>query len=159
MEQVEPQLRNDIKRQQTNRLIHIGISAGLLVLCFGAFLVYVCRPSIWPAISQVTSTMVESVFALLICLALPTGYTIFAAYFCRKSLEKEIELMKQASKQAPLQNKPVAPAPCKERYVLIARYAILAIAIAFIIFGYANDGIADVIGKAAKICTECVGLG
>lgn len=157
--QVEPQLQGSIQRQAKNRLLHILISAGLLLVGSTVFMAYVCRPSIWPAISQVTSTMVESVFALLMCLALPAGYTIFTAYFCRKSLDKEIELMKEAAKLAPSQNKLAAAAPKKELGILIARYSMMAIAIVCIVYGFANDGVADVIGKAAKICTECVGLG
>ena len=156
---VEPELAKNIRRQQMLRYLHISISAALLVIFSAVFLAYVCRPSIWPAIGQVTATMVESVFALLICMAIPTGYTIFATYFCRKSLDEEIELMKIAAKQAPTQNKPAAPAPKKQLGLLIARYSILAVAVFLIVFGYCQGGVADVIGKAAKICTECVGLG
>lgn len=158
LNQCDPELQHGVARQQNARLLHITISTVLLVVAAAAFLAYVCRPSIWPAISEITATMVQAVFALLICMAIPTGYFIFTAYFCRRSLDKEIELMKQASKQAPRQ--PITVTSRKNAQTLLAvRYLILGLAIAFVIAGYTMGGITDVIGKAAKICTECVGLG
>ena len=43
--------------------------------------------------------------------------------------------------------------------VIIVRLIILAVAAAFIIIGSLNGGMADVLGKAVRICTECIGLG
>ena len=37
--------------------------------------------------------------------------------------------------------------------------AILAVGALFVILGIANGGMADVVQKAIKICTECIGLG
>lgn len=154
----DPELQHRIARLQNFRLLHIMISAILLVIASAAFLAHVCRSDIWPAISEVTATMVESAFALLISMAIPAGYSIFTAYFCRSSLDKEIELMRTAAKQAPRESIPVASA--KNQQVLLAvRYLILGLAVGLVIAGYSMGGAADVIGKAAKICTECVGLG
>ncbi|MBR2651015.1 MAG: hypothetical protein IKD45_05075 [Clostridia bacterium] len=41
----------------------------------------------------------------------------------------------------------------------IARLAIIALAVVLIIIGISNGGMADVLGKAVQICTECIGLG
>ncbi len=158
LNQCDPELQRRITRQQNLRLLHMIISAVLFVIASAAFLAYVCRPDIWPSISEVTATMAESAFALLISMAIPTGYSIFTAYFCRSSLDKEIELMRTAAKQAPRESIPVTSA--KNPQILLAvRYFILGLAVAFVIAGYSMGGVADVIGKAAKICTECVGLG
>ena len=40
-----------------------------------------------------------------------------------------------------------------------ARIAIIALAVVFIILGVNNGGMEDVVQKAVKICTECIGLG
>ena len=37
--------------------------------------------------------------------------------------------------------------------------AVLAASVAFIIVGIVNGGMSDVLGKAVRICTECIGLG
>lgn len=46
-----------------------------------------------------------------------------------------------------------------ERVLLISRLAILALALVFVGVGILNGGMADVLGKAVRICTECIGLG
>ena len=37
--------------------------------------------------------------------------------------------------------------------------AILVVGIVCIVLGVRNGGMADVLGKAIRICTECIGLG
>ncbi|MBQ8341826.1 MAG: thioredoxin [Clostridia bacterium] len=39
------------------------------------------------------------------------------------------------------------------------RGVILAVGIVFVVLGVLNGGMADVLGKAIRICTECIGLG
>lgn len=41
----------------------------------------------------------------------------------------------------------------------IVRGVLFALAVSFIIAGVVNGGMGDVLGKAIKICTECIGLG
>ena len=43
--------------------------------------------------------------------------------------------------------------------LIVLRGIVAAISIMFIIVGIFNGGMADVLGKAVKICTECIGLG
>jgi hypothetical protein len=47
----------------------------------------------------------------------------------------------------------------KVDYLLIAKIGISICAVALVILGVFNGGMADVLGKAIKICTECIGLG
>lgn len=42
---------------------------------------------------------------------------------------------------------------------LITKLSILIIAVALIVFGFSQNGFADVLTKAVNICTECIGLG
>ena len=39
------------------------------------------------------------------------------------------------------------------------RGAILVVGIVCLVLGILNGGMADVLGKAIRICTECIGLG
>jgi hypothetical protein len=39
------------------------------------------------------------------------------------------------------------------------RIALVGVALVFIAVGVLNGGMADVLNKAIKICTECIGLG
>ncbi len=43
--------------------------------------------------------------------------------------------------------------------VWIARIVVFILAVVFLILGILNGGVADVLGKAIRICTECIGLG
>lgn len=158
MERIDPILRELMTKQQKNRRLHTIISAVLLAVFSAAFLIYACIPGRWPDVSQVTGAMVQAVIVLACSLVIPTCYTIFTAYYCRRSLDLEIRYMRIAAKQAPCQ-KQVPAAVHDGKLYLVIRYGILAVAVAFIIFGYCSGGIADVIAKAAAICTECVGLG
>ena len=45
------------------------------------------------------------------------------------------------------------------RIVWGIRGLILAVGVLFIVLGIFNGGMADVLGKAIRICTECIGLG
>ena len=46
-----------------------------------------------------------------------------------------------------------------ERTVWVLRLVVAALAVALIVAGILNGGMRDVLGKAIKICTECIGLG
>ncbi len=153
-------LADSIRKQQKARRLHTLISAVLLAVCSAIFLVYACNQTLWPEVAEITPVMLRSVLLLLGCLAIPTGYTVFTAYFCRRSMDKEIGLMKQAAKEAPASPAPVSKPACNcEKWMLAARFAIVVVAAGLLLYGYFTGGIADVIAKAAAICTECVGLG
>lgn len=47
----------------------------------------------------------------------------------------------------------------KKTNLLPIRLMVAVIAVAFIVLGIINEGYVDVLGKAIKICTECIGLG
>lgn len=75
-----------------------------------------------------------------------------------KSLDAEITAVKsiptltcEASDEVPVST--------QEQKLLLIRIGILAASVVFIVFGIANNGVADVLAKAVQICTECIGLG
>ena len=72
------------------------------------------------------------------------------------SAERELALLSGLPRK-----KPATPEIKKGNlpYMLIIRLSVIAIALAFIVIGVFNGGMADVVQKAIKICTECIGLG
>ncbi len=82
------------------------------------------------------------------------------AYLIEKSCQRELEILKDSIKAngAPV-SKRKEEAEGKVDYALVARYLIVGAAVALIILGIFNGGMSDVLEKAIKICTECIGLG
>ena len=153
-----PELLADIRRQQNARKLHIAISAALSAVCAVVFLVKACDNSYWPKPAQVTEAMIGIMPLFAVCVLVPMAYIIFTAYFCRASVRKEIELLKQAPKAA--QSTPVK-ASRHFPDVMLWGFRVLCVvaAVAFIIYGATNNGVVGVIAKAVAICTECIGLG
>ena len=86
-------------------------------------------------------------------IALAFGAVITAAFVCRRSLEREIHLLKGASGDKMPET---ASKPSRLLSVRIALYVLAAVLIAD---GISNGGMRDVLIKAINICTECIGLG
>lgn len=79
---------------------------------------------------------------------------------CHFSHCRSLALTKEALKAAPLQT-PAAPThrPTDPATLWILRGCLFAAAVVFIVLGILNHGMEDVLQKAIRICTECIGLG
>ena len=155
----EAELRAAIEKQQKGRRLATSTAAAVCAVCAAIFLIYACNGKNWAEVKYVTDSMIQSMSFFLPCLAVSLASAIVAAYFCRGSLDKEIELMKQATAQAPKKVDSPAPAARKTPAMTIVRCAVIAVAIGFIIYGVSGGGITGVVAKAVAICTECIGLG
>lgn len=98
-------------------------------------------------------------------------------YICdmlvRSGIDKECKIIKSQLAEAVGGDEEERINPYEKRYIFkqlfafiskpvvltVSKCLILALAIVFIILGIFNGGMADVLGKAVKICTECIGLG
>lgn len=159
----EPAICREIKKQHSFRKIHTAISYALLGL-FGGIALIACSCIIIFYAKEKTNEMNEAVMTamkvFLPCLFIPCVYGIFAKFFKKHSTITEIELLKKAlAEGAKVDTLPAAPKAKKETVVKIVRYAVLGIAVIILVGGFLFGGTADVLAKAAAICTECVGLG
>ena len=77
------------------------------------------------------------------------------------SLERRIALIKSAMTKSSI--KATDTTACEKaenkKLAIGIRIAVVAVAVAFIVLGIFNGGMADVLSKAINICTECIGLG
>lgn len=154
-ESCEPALAIAIRREQRIRKLHRSITAVLLASGSIVFLRYGTNPANFHQ-TEITESMEKAMYVLLPCMALPFGYSIFAAYRCRASVKKETALVKQAIADGSV--KPAEEAPTKASLPWL-RYALLVFAVGILVYGYFAGGTNDVLTKAINICTECVGLG
>ncbi len=107
-------------------------------------------------LDDINGAVIRGTVMLLVCLTVPFIMGIFATIQSRRSIRREIALMKLVA--APRQTEPGA-APVKKDKTWLIRTAILCVAVGCIVGGFLFDGWADVLTKAINICTECVGLG
>lgn len=149
-------LKAAVDKERRLRRIHRTVTAVLLAVGTAVFLWYALDVNHFH-VSQISPAMKAAMWVLLPCFGVPFAYGVLAAYVGRASIKKELTLLKQAPAEA------VSPAPAavpmSERWVLVARYAVLTVAIAAILIGFIGDGWMDVLTKAINICTECIGLG
>lgn len=131
----------------------------LLVLVIGGalFLGYAVNGNHFDQ-ADINGSMVRAMFVLFPCVGIPFVFALFAARFNEKSICREIELVKQLPVNAEKKRLHTA-APLSDTVVTAMRTVLLIAGIAFLVYGIASGGVADVLAKATKICTECIGLG
>ena len=151
-------LPDSVLAQQRSRKLHRISTLVLLLAGSVVFLVYALNGDHFHK-SQINESMIHAMYWLIPCMAVPFGYAVFTAYFCRRSIRKEIDLMKQATVGIQAGKAATAPAKDRKKLLLAVRIAVLVIGIGLLVYGYWAGGTADVETKAVNICTECVGLG
>lgn len=119
---------------------------------------------------QLTKEILNAVSIVLPLTAASLGAALVCSFFSRSSVKRELELHTLAVKEGRITDaeppelsilsKIRAALDSKEKTVtLVLRTVVGAAALALVIFGAAAGGMADVLAKAIKICTECIGLG
>ena len=152
------ELQAQITAQQRSRKLHRTNRTALTVLASAIFLSFALNAENFHQ-TQINESMIRAMYLLAPCLCIPFGYSIFTAFHAKSSLQKEIDLLKTAPKEA--LRTPVAqsePAP-NEKRIKLARWALLIAGVVILVYGFFMGGTADVLTKAINICTECVGLG
>lgn len=152
------ELLNAIDAEQYGRRSRKRIRGFSIFLCALIFIVYILTADRF-LLPDINRSMLDAMAVLLPWLVLVFGYSVYTEYRNRKSIEAEIELMRQAAAHAPKAAEPRQNSRTSDRDANRFRTAILVVAVAILIYGFVSGGTADVLTKAINICTECVGLG
>lgn len=145
-----------VNKERRLRKIHRTVTLALLAVGAAVFLWYALDMDHFH-VSQISPAMVSATWVLLPCVGVPFAYGVFAAYAGRCSEKRELQLLNTAPAEA---TRPApAPVPAKEKWLAVARCALVGFALGLMVGGYMKDGWADVLTKAINICTECIGLG
>ena len=155
--------RAKIERERAVRRILTYGGAAIIALSLIFSLIYVLTPGRFPYedVNEEVATAVVVVFAFFLQSLI---YALVVSFYIDASRAREIEYIKEAIarlKQDGITVAPIEMTEChtKKTITLIARCAIPVIAIVFIILGISNGGMDDVLQKAVRICTECIGMG
>ncbi len=160
-EKAFPEALSLIERMKRYRLIAKLVAIVLCVACAVPVLVYFLTPGNF-TMENLNGDIFASVWFLcgfsLIAFAVCVLYSILESF----TYATEIALVKQEIANGAMKKATAAVALKQEnekRYITVARIIIAVLAVVFIVVGIFNGGMADVLAKAVRICTECIGLG
>ena len=131
------------------------VTLALLAVGTVLFLWYALDVSHFPK-ENINGSMIKAMLLLLPCIGVPALCALFTAYHCRRSIRKEIDLLRSAPKGSAA---PKAANFRKERWLPYVQSAVLVAAVVLVVVGLLENGAAAVLTKAINICTECIGLG
>ena len=152
---LSPELTQRISRQRCLRITMMVLSA----VCFAGLMIlsalYLCLQATF-TVENATGDIMRASIAVLTPAVLGLGIMHLCAGIIRKSIQHQTGIYKSATGGTV-----AAPVPEKNnRQALLAiRCVIGMVAVALIILGVFNESAKDVLAKAVKICTECIGLG
>lgn len=155
------ELAKKIKRERNKRVISCYVCIVICTVAAVPVLVFIGNPNNYDKylinqsiIPAVIFTFIWCIFSLIFCLGL--------SIITRISQKSEIAYLKEAislGAAAPQRNENSAKIKKETIIMWSVRGVILTLAIIFIAVGIFNGGMADVLGKAIRLCTECIGLG
>ena len=149
-------IHDGISRQRTLRRIYRTVCAILCTIAFIPAIITLCDYDSF-TVDNLTPALLRVVTMLAIG-AIISGVLLFILSIIeRRSAEREIEWTKIAISTSE-KSKEKAPRN-NENKIKIARLILVGAACALIVIGLTQDGFYDVLQKAIRICTECIGLG
>lgn len=169
---LDSEIKAKIEKERKNRAVLLNVRAALLTVAAILPLFVLINPARFPAESGRYNA--EILHGILLYLAFLAPAAIFEAVwviYSDKSLARESEALKEAIKASGALKEAHDGHHClacrakeyleknKKSVLLGVRIALVGCAILFIVLGVTNGGMADVLNKAIKICTECIGLG
>ena len=171
-----------VKREEKTVKI-LWLVAAIICLAAAVYtVVYLCLPSSFPSVQNKSIpvfTMVKRVLPVILsAFAVCCGVAVYEGKSAKKQL-KEVQKLtagekvkvkptlwrKWQSKAAEKADKKFYSGLVKfmdftgKHYVAIIRIAVACVCVSFVIAGIFNGGMNQVLQKAIKICTECIGLG
>ena len=138
-------------REQSLRTIYYCVCAAI-ICCIAIYPVcYFLNPANF-TITNLNSDVIKAAVIALSAAVLSLIAVYISSSLASASICREIAILKKLPEQECVTTVRKSPKNA-------IRIGILLLAIVFIVMGIFNEGVADVLGKAIRICTECIGLG
>ena len=162
LEACDEATRNGIRKERSLRSAIAVIAAIVCVAVFVYPLIWCLNPHHF-SIENLNRDIVTAATTVLTAAAVAMAACVVAVLLRGVSVARETALVKSALTTNPRttdyncsKSKNLAADP---RFVWAVRGVILVVGLVFVVLGVLNGGMADVLGKAIRICTECIGLG
>lgn len=162
---------DSVKKEEKNRRVAWWICAAVCAACALLSALYMLNPRNFSSNNfnaDIVAMVAHVIPFVILSFAAACGTVIYQNYSTLKELESVKSLLSEGAK---LGLKPASAADNTEtagralallrtdKAKNITRLCLLVVGVAFVIWGSLNGGAAAVLGKAIKICTECIGLG
>lgn len=145
-----------VKTQRKKRFVLLAVLVALTTLGTLVFFVFAFNSANYKT-QDVNSSVIKLSLAGLICLAPALVWGIACEYMALGIRRTEGEALRKIISAG---NTKQVPADCYgKRLELGVKLGCIAVAAAFIAYGFATGGSDAVLGKAVNLCMECVGLG
>ncbi len=161
----DEQTASAVTAERKRRVLLLAIAGGVSVLCAVPALLVALNGELY-SLERLNGSIISICVVVLPLAAVALGAWVAVSLLCMRSEERELALLRKAAASPAKANVGEAvankPSPLEEKREVIifgARVAVLLTAVVFIIVGVLNGGMNDVLAKAVKICTECIGLG
>ena len=164
-EALSPACREALKKERRLRRVVAVVAAGLASVALLPALAF-CGDRSHFSIENLSADIKVAALVVIPCALVALGLLVASTLLRRASVLRETATVKAAiaeSKGKAISlRKRAADRPsflADPRILWGVRGLILAVGLLFILLGISNGGMADVLGKAIRICTECIGLG
>ena len=148
------------KKEKRNRMISWAILTCILLVCSLMSFLYLFNPEHFVTNGLPNQQVIQIVIHLSPWVGIGFIFgvieIVYESYSAKKSMNYAKALLKKYKKTD------ISIDTDKKRELITLwtiRGVILTVAIVFIIIGVINGGPVSVLNKAAKICSECIGLG
>lgn len=143
-----------IKEQQLRKMYRI-ISA-IACTCFAVYPVIYFLDVTHFSVTDVNGDIMRASLVALIPTAVAMAINLLRQKLEMTSIHREIEIYRQ---QEIKPGKAPEKKNVDQKKINVIRVVLLVSALIMVVIGAFNGGAADVLGKAIRICTECIGLG
>ena len=143
--------------QRALRKVYRAVCALLCAIAFIPAIITLCDYDSF-TVDNLTPVLLRVVGMLAIGVVLSGVLIFILSVLERKSAEREIEWTKVAISEGKRSDQ-ISTENDTENTKKIVRLVLVGAACALIVIGLTQDGFYDVLQKAIRICTECIGLG
>lgn len=158
LEDAERDTLSAILAERKKRRICNAVRAVLVLAGAAVFLFFALDFSRYHQ-TEINRSVIFMMTVLAPCIFVTGAYSVFVNFYCEKSLEKEIELLKRIPDKKGENEEKKRNEKVAKVLVAVGKIVILAIAVFCVAYGALEGGFSDVLTKAVNICTECIGLG
>ena len=158
--EISEETRAIVQKERNYRKIFSYITYAISALLVVGALVYLTSFAEF-TVKDLNADVVNALAVTLPLLVGAVAIHMPRVYLAEESAKRELAALKEEVKKGVKLAKPAVLAESENEKiaVLVGRIAVVCIGLLFILLGIFNGGTTDVLAKAVKICTECIGLG